>query len=73
VRGDGADLLAPRGGLGEAALLRRRKLRQRVDLAALPGEHGKLLGAGDLASDIASNLGVERLLGLPGFAIGAIE
>jgi hypothetical protein len=49
------------GGPGEAALLRR----QRVDLAALvrrgagvPGEHGNPLGAGDLASDIARNLGV---------------
>ena len=36
-------------------------------------EHGNLLGAGDLTLDITSNLGVERLLGLPGFVIGAIE
>src|SRR5271168_4896360 len=33
-RRDGADVLAPFRGLGEALLLRRRQLRQRVDLAA---------------------------------------
>jgi len=45
VRGDGAELLAPLGGL-----------------------RGNLLGAGDLASDIA-----RRLLRLPDFVIGGIE
>ena len=69
VRSDSADPLGDVRGVGEAALLRRRQLRQRVDL----GEDGNLLGAGDLASDIANNLSVEWLLGFPGFGIGAIE
>ena len=48
----GADLLAPLGGLGEAALLRRRKLRQRVQLGAVVETS---------ASEIGERLGVDLL------------
>jgi hypothetical protein len=65
ARGDGADLLAPLGGLGETALLRRRKLRQRVQLGAVVktsaseiGERlgGDLLATGDIAGDSTTGL-----------------
>src|ERR1035438_3338483 len=65
VRGDGADLLAPLGGLGEAALLRRRKRRQRVQLGAVvetsASEIGERLGVdllatGDIAGDCTTGL-----------------
>lgn len=52
VRGDGGDRLAPLGGLGEAALLRRRKLRQCVQFGAVVETS---------ASEIGERLGVDLL------------
>ena len=65
VRGDRADRFAPFGGLGEAALLRRRKLRQRVQFGAVvetsASEIGERLGVdllatGDITGDSTTGL-----------------